>query len=297
MNTTYDGITNLSPACTGADGVFCAGNTGVDLNQAFISLGYAKRFDKVSIGVAPIIGVQLFKAKGLAAFSGASSSPTNLTNRGYSASIGFGARVGIQVDMTDSVRFGASYQSQIYMNEFSKYKGLFASGGDFDVPSNFTVGLAIDATPDLTFLFDYKRIQYSDVDAISNSSAITGPAVLGTNGGPGFGWSDINIYKIGVEWRQNDQWTWRAGYAYNDNPLNSSDVTLNILAPGLIQHHFTGGGSYKYNKTDSFDFAVMYAPESSISGQEVTSFWPTPGSNIRLDMTQFAVTVGWSRKW
>jgi long-chain fatty acid transport protein len=270
MNTNYENVTNLGPGCFGASGVFCAGNTGVDLVQAFIAAGYAHRFGNLSIGVAPILAIQAFEAKGLGAFSGASSDPANLTNRGHDISAGVGGRVGM-------------------------YAGLFENGGDFDIPDNVTAGIAIDVMPELTLMFDYKRIFYSSVDAVSNSSTI--PLPFGSPGGPGFGWHDIDIFKIGIEWEQNPQWTWRAGYAYNDNPIESTDVTLNILAPGVVQHHITGGFSYKYNDRDSIDFAAMFAPEVSVSGPEIAGGVPVAGSNIELSMYQLAFTFGWSRKW
>ncbi len=295
MNTTYRNVTNTSVSCPGAPGVFCAGKTGVDLIQAFLSVGYAHRFDNFSIGVAPIFAVQAFKANGLGAFIPFSSNGAKLTNRDYDLSWGFGARIGAQFKVTEAISLGLSYQSKIYMSEFDEYAGLFANGGDFDIPANLTVGIAIDATPDLKFLLDYKRIFYGDIGAISNPS--TTPLPLGVNGGPGFGWRDINIYKFGVEWQQNDKWTWRAGYSYNTNPVRSRDVTFNILAPGVSQHHITGGFTYKYNDKSALDFAVLFSPRTHVSGAEMTSLGPTAGSNIDLSMSQFAVTVGWTHKW
>ena len=64
-------------------GVFCAGDTGVDLMQMFISADYARRMGKFSFGIAPTLAVQTFKAKGLAAFAQISANSSNLTNRGY----------------------------------------------------------------------------------------------------------------------------------------------------------------------------------------------------------------------
>ena len=74
MNTTYRGA--VFPAAVG--------NTGVDLMQVGLSpaLSY-KLTDMVSVGVAPIFSISRFKASGLQAFAGSSSSPTQLTNRGY----------------------------------------------------------------------------------------------------------------------------------------------------------------------------------------------------------------------
>ncbi|MDJ0447251.1 hypothetical protein [Methylocystis sp. JR02] len=41
-----------------------------------------------------------------------------------------------------------------------------------------------------------------------------------------------------------DRLALRLGYSYNNNPINSRDVTLNILAPAVTKHHISGGLSY-----------------------------------------------------
>lgn len=294
MNTTYPNVAN--PACIGPvpnpSGVFCGLDAGVDLIQAFVAVGYAHRFGPVSLGVSPIFALQRFRAVGLPVFGAASSDPANLTSRSYDYSVGGGVRVGAEFEVSDIVRLGASFQTKMYMSKFDRYAGLFADGGEFDIPANVTAGVAVDVTPDVTLMFDYKRIFYSDVDAVGNSSTI--PLPLGSSGGPGFGWKDTDIFKVGAEWRIDDRWTLRAGYAYNDNPIRSSDVTLNILAPGVTQHHITGGASVRLNDHHSVDFAAMYAPKTRVSGIEVTPFGPNPFRTIELEMYQFAVSVGWT---
>ena len=69
MNTEYD--TNFL-AGLGAG----SAPLGVNLEQAFITLNYARKVnDRLSFGIAPILAVQRFKAQGLQAFSGLSVSP------------------------------------------------------------------------------------------------------------------------------------------------------------------------------------------------------------------------------
>ena len=57
-------------------------------------------------------------------------------------------------------------------------------------------------------MLDYKRIFYSDVASVGDPS--TNNAQFGASNGPGFGWRDINVYKIGAEWRYDPRWTLRA---------------------------------------------------------------------------------------
>lgn len=294
MNTTYPAIANTAAGC-GGFGVFCAGPAGVDLMQAFLSVSYARQMGAVKIGIAPTIAIQRFEAFGLGAFAGVSSNPANLTNRGYDYSFGGGLRAGIEWEAMPGLRFGLAGQTPMYMTKFDKYSGLFADQGSFNIPAAITAGVAYDATPNLTVMLDYQHIFYSGIGSIANAS--TTPLPLGFPGGPGFGWSDVNVFKIGAEWRASDKWTWRAGYAYSDNPVGSGDVTLNILAPGIVQHHITGGGSYKLTERDTLEFSAMYVPESTVSGIEITPGGPNPVSNITLNMHQFQFGFGWTRKF
>ena len=298
MNTNYRDVTNpacVSPPLPANNGVFCGGTTGVNLSQALISVGYAKQFGNFKIGIAPIFAFQMFEATGLFAFGGVTTNPAALSNNGTDTSTGFGGKIGAEFALTEQVRIGGTYQTKINMSEFDKYAGLFADGGDFDIPSNYQVGISADLSPDLTVSVDYRHIKYSDAPSVSNSSRI--PLPFGAAGAAGFGWDNIDIFKVGAEWRANDQWTLRAGYAHNDQPISGDDVTLNILAPGVVTDHFTAGGAYEVNDQHSIEFGVMYAPPESVSGIEVTPQGPNPGHTIDIKMNQFEVTFGWKMKF
>ena len=43
---------------------------------------------------------------------------------------------------TELFAVGVAYATKISMGNFDRYKGLFAQQGGFDIPSNFTVGIA-----------------------------------------------------------------------------------------------------------------------------------------------------------
>lgn len=291
MNTNYADTPNA--ACPpGGSGVFCGGKAGVDLMQAFLSVDYARRFGPLKVGIAPTLVGQRFKADGLGAFGmmGFSSDPTHLTNNGYSYSWGGGLRAGAELSVAENLRLAVSGQTKMWMSKFDKYSGLFSDGGDFDIPAAITAGIAFDATPDLTFTADYQHIFYSGVNAVSNSSLIT-PGSLGTANGPGFGWHDVDVFKLGAEWRATDIWTLRAGYAYSTNPVKSSDVMFNILAPGVVKHHITAGASVQASEKNSLDFSAMYVPDSSVSGLGMG------GQPISIHMHQWQFGAGWTHKF
>ena len=302
MNTTWKAVPNTSAGCNapppagpgGGFGPYCgAGKTGVDLMQMFMSAAYARRFgNNFSLGIAPIFAIQRFKAYGLQAMDRAAYSlnPGFMTNKGYNWSVGGGVRIGMTFKPTERLSFGASYQTKMWMTKLKKYKGLFENGGDFDIPANLQVGVAYDVTEDLKVMLDYRHIFNSSVDAISNSSQL--PALFGSKGGPGFGWRNTNTIKLGLEYQASDDLILRAGYAYVwPNPVRSRDVMINILAPGVIRHEFTGGATWRMNANNDLDFAFMVTPQGKQCGAIPAGFG---GGTACVKMNQFEVSLGWT---
>lgn len=305
LNTRYPAVANpacVSPPLPAPNGVFCGGSAGVNLIQAFVAASYARKFgDHLSIGLSPVMAIQIFHADGLAAFSydpfgnPLTVDPTALTNNGNDTAAGFGLRGGVLVKLTPQIRVAGSYQTKINMTKFKKYAGLFENHGDFDIPSNYQIGIAIDPAPGFTVAADFRHVNYKDVAAVSNSSTI--PRQFGSKDGPGFGWKNVNTVKFGVEGRVNDRLTLRAGAAFNNNPVPSKDATINILAPGVIKQHFTLGARLGIGERSAFDFSFVYAPTAHTRGIEITPAGPNPGHSIDLAMHQFELGIGWSKKF
>ncbi|MEZ5839531.1 MAG: outer membrane protein transport protein [Hyphomicrobiales bacterium] len=305
MNTTYKnaagGLIPPPNGCGGAPnfGPFCAGKAGVDLNQMIMGVTYARDMGAVSVGVTPMFAVQRFSARGLGAFAGVSNNAASLTSGENSYSYGVGVRAGIELEVTPRMRVGLAGQTPIWMTEFDKYKGLFADGGDFDIPGNVTVGVAYDVTDTVTVMADWKHIFYNSVGAVGNpmgnlAACMGGNAAscLGGSNGAGFGWKDVDAFKFGVEWNATDALTVRAGYSYNTQPVKSADVMFNILAPGVIQHHITAGLKYDFNEQHSIELAAAYMPVAKVSGGEMAGFG-NPAHRIDLEMSQIDVTLGY----
>jgi long-chain fatty acid transport protein len=287
MNTDYD--TNTFQGSS---------STGVDLMQLFVAPTYAvKLHPKHGVGVSPILAYQTFEAKGLEAFEMFSSSPSNLTNNGRDESFGYGVRVGYLGEVLPNLFLGASYQTRIFMEEFDDYKGLFAEQGDFDIPSNWTVGIAYKATPALTFVADVQTIYYSEVDSIANSLSASklmqGKTPLGSDNGAGFGWDDMTVFKCGLQWQSSEDWTWRGGFSYGEQPIPDSEVLFNILAPGVIEYHATLGATKKIGNNHEVDFSVMRGFPNTIKGKNPMD----PQQTIKLKMDQWEFSLGYTYKF
>ncbi|MCC7252571.1 outer membrane protein transport protein [Hyphomicrobium sp.] len=291
MNTDYPAVARGG----GATGIFFGGPLGVDLQQALLSVSLAKTIAPgVSVGVAPILARQQIKLKGLDAFrqGGFSIDPNAVTGKGHEVSWGFGVRGGIEVAVAPNIRLGIAGNTPIWSQEFDKYRGLFAEQGDFDIPASIQAGIAVDVTPNLTLLADYRHIWFGSIASIANPSTnLFIPAQLGADNGPGFGWDDVDVVKFGVEWRSSPDLTLRAGYAYATNPISSRDVQFNILAPAVVQHHITAGLEYKLDKAWSIELAGLYAPEETVRGTDLPGLAPA-NHTVDISMYQFEATFG-----
>ena len=304
MNTDYPGNQlNCGMGPNTANLLCGAGKLGVDLSQLMVAPTLAWQFmPKQSIGIAPIFGFQRFSVEGLQAFDNApgfppfTSAPGYVTNNGYDTSTGWGVRIGYQGEF-DGFRIGAVYSSKMSMSNFDSYKGLFAEQGGFDIPASYGLGVAYTGLPQWTFAFDWVYIDYGDVPSIANQ-AMTG-APLGANNGPGFGWQSVNVFKVGVEYQLNPTWTLRAGYNYTDDPIDSANVTFNIIAPGVVQNHITLGFSYNMPDKSSITVAYMHAFDNSVSGSSLFNsvLGPGAGGTETISMYQNSLGIAWSKQF
>ena len=276
------------------------GPLGVDLIQLVVAPTVAYKInDNNSIGIAPLLGYQRFKAEGLQGFTGFSQDPTKLTNNGYDSATGYGVRIGWMGKLSDKVSLGAAYSTKIFMSKFDKYAGLFADQGDFDMPENYGVGVAFTPDSKWTIALDYKHIAYSGINSVGNPSTNFGPMPpnsLGPSNGRGFGWDDVNVLKLGIEYQYSSALTLRAGYDRTDNPIQARDVTFNMLAPGVVQDHYTLGFTYTLDDTNEITAAYMHAMENSVSGSSLFNIFGVPAGNETIRMHEDSFGIAWGHK-
>ena len=157
-----------------------------------------------------------------------------------------------------------------------------------------------------TITADIQHLFYSDTEGVgdpgttrlptqcmpsapfTSAPVAAGPGCLGGHPGLGFGWEDMTVLKLGYTWSGNNGWTWRVGASYGNQPIQEEDVTFNIIAPGVVEQHYTFGFSKKLASGKEASFALMYAPEKCVSGPDLF----TPGQTVELCMDQIALNAG-----
>lgn len=267
-----------------------------------------------SVGASLVIAAQTFRAFGLESFTSGTFNFTNstdtLTNRGYDWSFGWGWRAGWFGTFLDSkLNLGVNYAPRVSMQKFNRYSGLFAEHGEFDIPENYTVGMAYKFTPRFAVAFDVMRIQWNDIASIGHK----GPTTTGTLGlnplcpggnagnpecqlggdlGMGFGWTNQTVYKLGFDYKYSKNLSLRAGYNYGKSPIPEDQVMFNMLAPATVEKHVTFGASYTLANKDELSFSFMHAFKNVIKGP--TMF---PGASASLAMSQTSIGMAYGLKF
>jgi long-chain fatty acid transport protein len=281
-------------------------STGVNLEQLFIEIPYTMKLGdgKQSVGIAPVFAIQSIEIKGLQPFRAASLYPDKVTNNGTDWSYGFGVHLGWYGELTEQLALGMSYRTKMWMSDFDDYKGLFADGGEFDIPAMFNFGVAFKARPDLTLAFDYQRIFYDEVSSISNSNdkdltpcftENPKPAFcLGGKDGLGFGWESMDVFKLGARYDYNEKLSLLGGVSYNSEFSSGRQALFNILAPATIRWHLTLGAAYRATEQDELTLAFSYMPEEELSGTSPSITQTQSGS---IYMEQMDIQIGWNRRF
>jgi long-chain fatty acid transport protein len=288
MNTSY----------TTAIPLFGTKRAGVNLEQLFVAPTVAfKANARNAFGLSLNLGYQRFSATGLQNFANAtySTAPGNVTNLGASNAFGTGFRVGWLGTVNKVFSVGATYQSRTYMQKFDKYKGLFAEQGGFDIPANVAGGVALKLHPKVTVSFDVERIFYGQVKSMANPD-FPFQAQLGAGNGPGFGWHDINVEKVGLGVNVSPNLTLRTGFNHSGLPFDRSRTFFNLLAPAVVQEHISFGATWKLQSGKEINIAYQHAFGKTLNGSG--SIPPGfGGGNANLNMRQDVVGmgVGWGK--
>ncbi|NDP47070.1 MAG: outer membrane beta-barrel protein [Sulfuriferula multivorans] len=320
MNTTYPvnlfSYNGFNPAVPGADA-----KLGVDMMQLLVPLtvGYKVNENHV-FGAALQLAVTRFRAYGLEAFgffdnnlgNPISADPDHMTGQGFDYSYGAGVKLGWQGEfLDDRLTLGLAYTSRTYMTKFDKYRGLFAEQGDFDIPESYGLGIAIKPVKNLIIAADVVRIKYSDIAAIGNGGPTTSPGKVynfnnqlkgvisipnpifeaGNDQGLGFGWKDMTVYKLGVQYGVNNRLQLRAGYNYGKSPIPDNQLTFNILAPAVVERHYSVGFTYK--ASDELEVTGMYMYAASNSQASPPRQNIVGSATVNMHQNVFGLSLGW----
>ncbi len=118
---------------------------------------------------------------------------------------------------------------------------------------------------------------------------------MGTSAGPGFGWDDMEIYKLGGSFQVNKDLVIRAGWNHGSQPIPAGETLFNVLAPAVVEDHLTLGFTMNMQGGGELSGYYMHAFDETVNGTGVVAFpgaQNAGGANIGMSQNAFGVTYG-----
>jgi long-chain fatty acid transport protein len=285
-------------------GVYAQGGMGVDFKDVNTGMGTQDRLmsevaflrlnpivtykpaDWISVGATVMVGYAQMKFDFFPQTSSAGRDGQPNTGDDFAGmsvrdlhSFGFAGKVGTQVKISPTVRFGAAYTSETAIDldngdatlNFGGNKVKYdAKMDDFTWPQELEFGVAYLPVPGLTIAADAKWINWSDaiktpVLKISDPNAAGAPQQIAVPFV--MEWDDQWVFAIGAEYVINPKHTVRAGFNYGKNPV--PDETLNPLFPAIMEKHLTFGYGLNLGKW-IVDLAYEHAFENTATNPVTT---------------------------
>lgn len=218
---------------------------------------------------------------------------------------GFGFSLGALYKLGDDIRIGATYRHEVDIDyegdvDYSvqpsgipMIDGMLGSlffdqvvTSDITIPSEFTLGVMVQATPELSVSADLAWTGWSSVDVIPmfhEVSQLDQDFLMY--------WEDTWMLRAGFEYLATPWLALRGGYVRDNSPIPAEYLTP--FAPDSDRNEFTGGIGYKAQDAEGrgyhIDAAIRYIVLDAIDSTFV--WYP---ANYDTTMTFFALSFGYS---
>jgi long-chain fatty acid transport protein len=219
------------------------------LYELFLTPSWSWRVNCIhSLGVAVNIAIGWFERNGFEDFASLSFFPNDVTNRGVDTNNGVSVRVGWLGELPGCLKIGATIQTKTWCTVFKKYQGLFPDEGAFSLPPEAALGISWLLSPTLTLSADLLYRFWDNVPAFSDPSRTPASVdtAFGSLNGPGLGWTNQIVLKLGLSWQMHPWFILRIGYNYSANPVCPSDTAINQFTLATIDNHVTCGVTYSW---------------------------------------------------
>jgi len=184
---------------------------------------------------------------------------------------GTGINFGLHFQATDQLSFGVNYRSNVTLDiegdatfEFNtsnpvikaETAALFPDNtgkATLELPTFLSIGVAYDPIENLTVEFDWLQIGWTsydklEVDFDKNTAAVEDQSSPKN-------WKDVSSFRIGVEYRYDEQLALRTGFMIDQDP--APDEHLDPLLPSADRTLFSIGAGYKFGDV-TIDGAYMF---------------------------------------
>jgi len=277
-------------------------SVGFGISIQYLTLELTNNIDSFGACTQLASGLQCVNA-GLTGL-GIAAQDSTVKLDGDSLEIGWNA--GILIDVDDKTRIGFSYRSAIKHDvtgdaTYNLNPGLqpFADAASQISPQNpsgFKVlqNTTLQATAELPETFSFSVV--SDVDARwvamfdwtwTGWSSLDTITIIQAGGAPGreptldLAYTNTNRYSVGLNYKPDSTWVYRAGLAYDETPIRSAEQT-SARIPGNDRKWISLGLGYAMSSSWTFDVGYSHL---FISDTEIDSNNGASSSNATLKGT------------
>lgn len=197
---------------------------------------------------------------------------------------GWGYNFGFLAKVNEQVRLGLAYRSgiEVDIDGDARLSGIALPlqaffGGDryktdvdtkLDFPEIYSVGIAYDPHPDWTLALDVECVRWSSFDRLHTDFQNEVPAAGIVDGDTAVEWEDSWQIKFGFEYRLDDQWSLRGGYAFIPTPV--PEHTLEPGNPDADSHNIHAGVGYRLGSwTIDGSYAVGFFEDRHVDNSDV----------------------------
>ncbi|WP_299438962.1 outer membrane protein transport protein [uncultured Rhodospira sp.] len=230
--------------------------------------------DGLSLSAAPVL--QYTSVKLTTAINNMGLLPYDGRQKLTAEHMGFGFNVAAMYEFSETSRIGINYRSRVHhpFEGESKYNNvhpiLAARGGLVDsdataeltTPDVLSVGAYHEFTPQWAVVADVAWTNWSLFDELRVDAETGADSLTEEN------WHDTVFASIGAIYRPDENWSFRAGFAYDMSPIPDEHRTARI--PGEDRYWLSGGISYAYEDWFKVDFGYTHIFVNDASINETT---------------------------
>jgi len=182
---------------------------------------------------------------------------------------GVGWNAGILYQYNAKNRFAFTYRSEIDLHFTGSFTGIYDSTKyasnadatlDIKLPEIFEFSAFHQVLDQLAIHYSITRTNWSSFKTLTVSSADSSSDYINKTEN----WHDTWRLAIGTTYTLNPQWALRAGFAFDESPVDNNNRTISI--PDTDRYWWTLGATYRATEDLSFDFGFAY-----LSGKEYDS--------------------------
>jgi long-chain fatty acid transport protein len=213
--------------------------------------------DDLVLGLALNVAHERFEAQGVIVPVPGGLFP--LPEHGRQSANGVGVRAGVLWTPMPGLSLGANLKSRTRMSRLDGYEQdlLAYSDGRIDLPSEYGVGVAWQATSRVTLAADCLRINWGEIGMMKD------PA--------GFRWRNQPIARLGASWAPRDEWTLRAGYSRSRRQIGSDRTVQNLLVPAIHAQAFTAGMTWQPAQSEALSVGYEFNPKTTLHGSDASA--------------------------